>query len=83
METAIDADVNRTKKTTKDLVIAKDIVNPIGPFIHSKATIQEALDMFQREKIDMLPVIDDSGAKHLLGIVTQRDVLAVFKERKS
>jgi CBS domain-containing protein len=66
----------------KDLVIAKDIVNPTGPCIHSKATIQEALDMFQYEKIDMLPVIDDTTAKHLLGIVTQRDVLAVFKEKK-
>jgi Kef-type K+ transport system membrane component KefB/predicted transcriptional regulator len=66
----------------KDLVIAKDIVNPTGPCIHSKPTIQEALDMFQYEKIDMLPVIDDTTAKHLLGIVTQRDVLAVFKEKK-
>ena len=68
--------------TIKDLVIAKDIVNPTGPCIHSKATIQEALDLFQQEKIDLLPVIDDRTAKHLLGIVTQRDVLAVFKEKK-
>jgi Kef-type K+ transport system membrane component KefB len=67
----------------KDLVIAKDIVNPASPFIHSKATIQEALDVFQQEKIDILPVIDDRAAKHLLGIVTQRDVLAVFKEKKA
>ena len=68
--------------TIKDLVIAKDIVNPTGPCIHSKATIQEALNLFQQEKIDLLPVIDDRTAKHLLGIVTQRDVLAVFKEKK-
>ena len=66
----------------KNLVIAKDIANPTGPFIHSKATIDEALDMFEREKIDLLPVIDDQETKHLIGILTQRDVLTVFKEKR-
>ena len=66
----------------KDLVIAKDIANPAGPFIHSKATINEVLDLFEVEKIDLLPVIDDQETKHLLGILTQQDVLAVFKGKK-
>ena len=66
----------------KDLVIAKDVANPAGPFIHSKATINEALDLFDGEKIDLLPVIDDQETKHLLGILTQQDVLAVFKGKK-
>ena len=66
----------------KDLVIAKDVANPAGPFIHSKATINEALDLFEVEKIDLLPVIDDRETKHLLGILTQQDVLAVFKGKK-
>lgn len=64
------------------LVIAKDIATPARAFIHSKATINDALDMFEKEKIDLLPVIDDQETKHLLGILTQRDVLAVFKEKK-
>jgi CBS domain-containing protein len=66
----------------QDLVIAKDIATPARAFIHSKATINDALDMFEKEKIDLLPVIDDQETKHLLGILTQRDVLAVFKEKK-
>ena len=66
----------------KDLVIAKDVANPAGPFIHSKATINEALDLFELEKTDLLPVIDDRETKHLVGILTQRDVLAVFKGKK-
>ncbi|MBW2553824.1 MAG: cation:proton antiporter [Deltaproteobacteria bacterium] len=66
----------------KDLVIAKDVANPAGPFIHSKATINEALDLFELEKTDLLPVIDDRETKHLMGILTQRDVLAVFKGKK-
>lgn len=66
----------------KDLVIAKDVANPAGPFIHSKATINEALDLFEVEKIDLLPVIDDQKTKHLIGVLTQRDVLAVFKGKK-
>jgi len=66
----------------KDLVIAKDVANPAGPFIHSKATINEALDLFEVEKIDLLPVIDDQKTKHLIGVLTQRDVLAVFKRKK-
>ncbi len=66
----------------KDLVIAKDVANPAGPFIHSKSTISKALDLFEGEKIDLLPVIDDQKTKHLLGILTQRDVLAVFKGKK-
>lgn len=66
----------------KDLVIAKDVANPAGPFIHSKATINEVLDLFEVEKIDLLPVIDDRETKHLLGILTQQDVLAVFKGKK-
>ena len=66
----------------KDLVIAKDIATPTEAFIRSKATISEALDLFEREKVDILPVVDNWEKKHLLGIVTQRDVLAVFKEKK-
>jgi Kef-type K+ transport system membrane component KefB/CBS domain-containing protein len=65
----------------KDLIIAKDIATPAGLYIHSKTTINEALDIFEKEKIDLLPVIDDQKSKHLLGILTQRDVLAVFKEK--
>jgi len=53
-----------------------------GLFIHSKATIDEAIDMFEREKVDLLPVIDDRETRHLLGIVTQRDVLTIFREVK-
>ena len=66
----------------EDLIIAEDIANAAVPFIDSKATINEALNMFEREKIDLLPVIDDKESKKLLGILTQRDVLAVFKEKK-
>jgi len=65
----------------EDLIIAEDIANATVPFIDSKATINEALDMFEREKVDLLPVIDDKESKKLLGILTQRDVLTVFKEK--
>jgi len=64
----------------ENLIIAKDIANPTVPFIDSKATINEALDMFEKEKIDLLPVIDDIKSKKLLGIITQRDLLAVFQK---
>ena len=67
----------------ENLVIAKDITNPTGSVIHSGATIREALALFEREKVDMLPVIDNKETKHLIGIVTQRDVLAAFKGKKS
>jgi CIC family chloride channel protein len=66
----------------KDLVIAKDIANPTGTFIHSKATVNEAFDLFDREKTDLLPVIDNQETKHLIGILTQRDLLTAFKGRK-
>lgn len=65
----------------EDLIIAEDIVTATVPFIDSKATLNEALDMFEKEKVDLLPVIDDKESKKLLGVVTQRDVLAVFKEK--
>ena len=67
----------------ENLVIAKDITNPTGSVIHSRATIREALALFSQEKVDMLPVIDNKETKHLIGIVTQRDVLAAFKKKKS
>ena len=66
----------------ENLVIAKDIANPTGTVIHTKATITEALALFEREKVDMLPVIDNKETNHLIGIVTQRDVLAAFKGKK-
>ena len=66
----------------QDLVIAKDIATPTGTFIHSKATVNEAFDLFDREKTDLLPVIDDQETIHLLGILTQRDLLTAFKGRK-
>ena len=37
--------------------------------------------MFEKAKVDILPVIDDRESKKLIGIVTQRDVLTVFKEK--
>jgi Kef-type K+ transport system membrane component KefB/CBS domain-containing protein len=66
----------------ENLVIAKDIANSTGSVIHSKATITEALALFEREKVDILPVIDNKETNHLIGIVTQRDVLAAFKGKK-
>ena len=65
----------------EDLIIAEDIVNTTIPFIDSKATLNEALDVFEKAKVDILPVIDDKVSKKLIGIVTQRDVLTVFKEK--
>ncbi len=53
-----------------------------GLFIHSKAIIDEAFDIFKREIVYLLPVIDDQETRHLLGIVTQVDVLTIFKEVK-
>jgi Kef-type K+ transport system membrane component KefB len=65
----------------EDLIIAEDIVNTTIPSIDSKATLNEALDLFEKAKVDLLPVIDDKESKKLLGVVTQRDVLTVFKEK--
>ena len=63
------------------MIIAEDIVNTTIPSIDSKATLNEALDVFEKAKVDLLPVIDDKESKKLLGVVTQRDVLTVFKEK--
>lgn len=65
-----------------DLIIAGDIATAKVPFIDSKTTINAALDMFEKERVDLLPVIDDVKSKKLLGILIQKDVLTVFKEKK-
>ena len=53
-----------------------------GVFIHSKLTIDKTFDIFERKDVDLLPVTDDRETRHPLGIVTQRDVLTVFREVK-
>lgn len=57
-------------------IMTQDVVS-----IHMSGKISEALDLMKRHKIGGLPVVDDD--KHVWAILTEKDLISLFKERIS
>lgn len=53
-------------------VMAQDVVS-----IDTSGKIIEALDLMKKHKVGGLPVVDDD--KHVLGIITEKDIISLFK----
>ena len=57
-------------------IMTQDVVS-----IHTSGKISEALDLMKRHKIGGLPVVDDD--KRVWAILTEKDLISLFKERIS
>ena len=53
---------------------AKDIMTKDPSVVTPDTPIREAAKMMQREDVGMLPVVDASNSKRLVGVVTDRDI---------
>ena len=62
------------------LIIARDILQEDPPVARPEDSLQRLLNLFHvlTEQPDYLPVIDDHDPPHLIGMVTQKDVIAAF-----
>ncbi len=59
----------------------KSILRPNPPSIKPHATISDAIRLMTEHRVGGLPVVDN--ANRVLAIITERDVLSFFKDRKS
>ena len=53
---------------------AKDIMTKDPSVVTPDTPIRDAAKMMQREDVGMLPVVEASGSKRLVGVVTDRDI---------
>ncbi|MDH4129461.1 MAG: CBS domain-containing protein [Spirochaetota bacterium] len=63
------------------LVIARDIMNEDPPIAYPNDSLKKLLVKFHTSEgdLDYLPVIDDHEPPHLIGMVTQKDVISAFR----
>ncbi len=53
--------------------------------IHPEQTVEEAMDMMNTHRIRHLPVVEDTEAKNVIGMIAQRDVMRaiIHKQREA
>ena len=66
----------------RHLIIAGDLATPPKVIVTTDTTLDKALEKFTLKDVDFIPVVDEDDPHHLMGIVTQRDVLAAFREKE-
>jgi Kef-type K+ transport system membrane component KefB len=66
------------------LVIASDLVSPLRHALFPDQPLREALKTMQLHRdISFFPVVDSHDPEHLLGILSQNDVLATFRKPRA
>ena len=66
------------------LVVASDLAGERHIAMHPDQTLRQALDILQQYRyISYFPVIDPAQPQHLLGILSQNDLLAAFRRTRS
>jgi Kef-type K+ transport system membrane component KefB len=65
------------------LVVASDLATPAHHAVAPEQTLREAMKILQLNRnISFFPVIDPEEPEHLLGILSQNDVLAAFRRKE-
>ena len=59
----------------RDLVTAVDLANPTTRALPVDMPLTEALAVFRRIDVGSLPVVDQAGSRHVVGVIEQRDLL--------
>ena len=52
----------------------RDVMTKDPACVTPGATIREAAQLMQRENVGIVPVVEETGTKRLLGVVTDRDI---------
>jgi len=69
-------------EAVRNLIIAKDLAVPPKIMLPPDTTLEQALEQFRKTDVDFIPVVEDTESGKLMGMLTQRDVLAAFREKK-
>jgi len=63
-----------------DTVIAADILNQYFPVVYSADPMSTAVEILAEHEAERLPVLDNPNDRKLIGSVSKRDLLAVYRE---
>ena len=66
----------------RHLIIAGDLATPPKVIVSTDTTLDKALEKFTLKDVDFIPVVNEDDPHHLMGILTQRDVLAAFRKKE-
>lgn len=62
------------------LVVAGDLVTSAGHYLYQDQSLRNALEtVHQHRNVSYFPVVDKENPQHLVGIVSQNDILAAFR----
>ncbi len=62
----------------RNLITAIDLADSATTVVPSHMLISELFEVFHRENSSLLPVVEQTGSKRVIGVVEQRDVLRVL-----
>jgi len=69
--------------TLAQLVVASDLASPAQHAVEPEQTLREAMKTLQDNRsVSYFPVIDPEEPEHLLGILSQNDIMAAFRRKE-
>jgi len=63
-----------------EMVIAQDLVTPEFETVTPEDTLAETMERFWRQNSERLPVVTADGNRKLVGWISKRDLIAVYKQ---
>lgn len=65
-------------ESLKDVLVAKDIINPAVYFIEENDSLDYVLKLFSKYSYDQFPVIRSGTSQIILGAITRKQVLEIY-----
>jgi len=65
----------------KDLLIAKDVMNPIFQYVSIDENLDEVMKKFGRNELDELPVISKKNPLQIIGRILKNDVIEIYNRQ--
>lgn len=64
-----------------DLIVAQDLSPERVLFVTPEDTLHRALGLVTMKNIDEIPVVDSDAGRHLLGMLSRRDIIASYHQK--
>ncbi|MCD4781709.1 MAG: cation:proton antiporter [Candidatus Omnitrophica bacterium] len=62
------------------LILARDIAVPVANAVRADCPLNEAIHIFNRKNIDILPVVDDDISNELVGMIHYRTIMSTIQK---